>query len=439
MTAAGPPPPGPAVRRMAVDAAQRPLRIGVLCSRFPLPTSRADQHTTAHLLAFLHARGHEVDLFCLSEGLPPPELRAWVAGRCHELSVVPQRRWRSAFGALVAPILGLPLQVGWFGDSRLSATVRRAVRQRNYDVLYGYTLRCAEPLRGLGRGRNSSGMDRRPVTYLAMQLSQALNTRRIAEHSTRWRERMIYGLEHRLTSAYESRVWRDFTRTVLIGESDVREVSQECARRGAPVIDNYLLAAHGVDADRYFLPDAEEAPGRLVFSGQMATNTNVNAVLWFVRNVWPRVRRDFPAAEFVVVGRRPVREIQSLHGQQGIAVTGEVDDPARYLANAAVCVNPMQAGAGMQNKLLEYFAAGKAVVATSVANEGIGAKPGQQVVIADTPADFASAIATLLRDPQLRQRVGSAARYYVLAEWSWESLFLKLEADMVRQLDGANR
>lgn len=109
------------------------------------------------------------------------------------------------------------------------------------------------------------------------------------------------------------------------------------------------------------------------------------------------------------------------------------------MASAAVCVNPMQAGAGMQNKLLEYFAAGKAVVATSVANEGIGAKSEQQAVIADAPEDFASAIARLLRDPPLRQRLGNAARDYVVAEWSWEAHFLKLEADMYRQVGGANR
>ena len=427
------------MRRMAVEAVPRPLRIGVLCSRFPLPTTRADQHTTAHLLAFLHARGHEVDLFCLSGERPSSELRDWVAGRCREMSIVPERRWRCVLGAVVAPFQGLPLQVGWFGDPRLAAAVRRAVKRRDYDVLYGYTLRCAEPLRGLGRGRTAGAADHRPATYLAMQLSQALNTRRIAEHSTHWWERMVYGLEHRLTGAYESRVWRDFTRTVLIGESDVREISRECVRRGVPVIDNHLLSAHGVDADRYFVPDAREAPGRLVFSGQMATNTNVNAVLWFVRNVWPKVRRDFPAAEFVVVGRRPRREIRDLHGQQRIVVAGEVDSPARYMASAAVCVNPMQAGAGMQNKLLEYFAAGKAVVATSVANEGIGAKSEQQAVIADAPEDFASAIARLLRDPPLRQRLGNAARDYVVAEWSWEAHFLKLEADMYRQVDGANR
>ena len=129
------------------------------------------------------------------------------------------------------------------------------------------------------------------------------------------------------------------------------------------------------------------------------------------------------------------REIRALHGRHGISVTGEVDDPADFIASAAVCVNPMQAGAGMQNKLLEYLAMAKPVVATSVANEGIGARPGEDLAIADDAEDFGTAVVGLLRDPDQRRQLGQAARAYVLRDWTWEGHFLKLEADMREQLD----
>ena len=117
-------------------------------------------------------------------------------------------------------------------------------------------------------------------------------------------------------------------------------------------------------------------------------------------------------------------------------MTGEVDDPAEIIATAAVCVNPMQAGAGMQNKLLEYLAMAKPVVATSIANEGIGAEPGREVVIADGAGDFAAAVVALLHDEKERQRLGRAAREYVLRDWTWEKHFLTLEADMAEQVRG---
>ena len=431
-------------RRMNVGKAERPMNVAVVCPRFPLPMTRADQMTVAHLLNFLFARGHNVDLYSLYEGIPPSvEQHEWVRGRCRDVTVFHQPRWRKLAGAVASLLRGLPLQIGYFDNARLKRSLRRASHGRRHDVLYGYTLRSAELIRGFGRGvgrepagREGANGDQRLVTYLAMQVSQALNTRRITAHAPGWWEKLLYRMEHRLTAAYEARIWRDFTRTVLIGEADASEIRKVCTDRGVPVIDNYLLSPHGVDADR-FRPQGRGAvdPDHLVFSGVMATNTNVSAVLWFVENVWPKVRAAYPHARFTIVGRLPRPEILALGARQGITITGEVPDPADYIGRAAICVNPMQAGAGMQNKLLEYMSMAKAVIATSVANEGIGARPGKEILIADDAGEFAAAIVSLLRNAKRRDELGKAARACVTRKWRWEAHFLKLEADMVEQLD----
>ena len=419
---------------MAVSPAPQSLRIAIVCSRFPLPMTRADQMTVAHLLAFLAARGHRVELFSLADRAPGAWLH-WVAARCARVEVFRQRRWRRVFGVACAVLRGLPLQVGWFANRDQRQAVRAAVRARGYDVVYGYTLRSAEAVRGLRTAGNAA-----PATYLAMQVSQTLNTWRIAREADRLGERWLYRLEHRLTARYEATVWRDFTHTTMVGEADADAVRATCAAHAMPLIDNYLLAPHGVDADR-FRPREEVAalPLRMLFCGVMATNTNVAAVLWFARYVWPRLRATFPGVSFVVVGRMPRPEIRALHGREGIEVTGEVPDPAAEMAAASVCVDPMQAGAGMQNKLLEYFAAGKAVVATTVANEGIGATPGRHFLAADSADQFVDAASRLLRDATLRRELGDAARTYVLRDWSWERHFERLEAHFFAACEGGNR
>ena len=429
-------------RRMNVGRAPRPMSIAIVCPRFPLPMTRADQMTVAHLLAFLSARGHSVDLYSLTDGAPPSgRQRQWVASRCRHVTVFAQPPWRKVTGALRALLRGLPLQVGWFDNPHLKRSLRRPSRQR-YDVVYGYTLRSGEAVQGQNRqanGRTREDDGHRPVTYLAMQVSQSLNTRRIAANASGWWERLIYRLEHRLTAAYEARIWREFTRTVLIGDADAREIRQVCADRGVPAIDNYTLSPHGVDVDRFHpYDDVHTDPCTLAFSGVLATNTNVSAVLWFVEHVWPRVRAEFPLAKFVIVGRMPRPEILALDKHPGIRVTGEVPEPADYLGRATVCVNPMQAGAGMQNKLLEYLSMGKAVVATSLANEGIRARPGSEILIADGADEFAAAVVSLLRDGKRRGALGQAARARVIRDWSWEARFLKLESDMVKQVESQN-
>lgn len=423
--------------RMNVDQAERRLTIAVICPRYPLPMTRADQMTVAHLLVFLSARGHSTDLFSVYDGsLPLAEQRQWVAAQCRNVFVFGQPWWRKVIGAGIALLRGVPLQIGWFSNASLERLVRSWVAEQRYDVVYSYTLRSAEPVRALGRGtgvREPAAEDGRPVTYLAMQVSQSLNTRRLARHAPTWPERLLYQLESRLISAYEARVWRGFSRTALIGDADVSEVRRVCAAQGLSAIDNYILSPHGVDTDRFRPRDEPVDPYGLIFSGVMASNTNVSAVLWFVEKIWPEVRAEFPQARFTIVGRMPRRSVIALGKRPGIMVTGEVPDPADYIARAAVCVNPMQAGAGMQNKLLEYLSMGKAVVATSVANEGIRARPDKEILIADNVSEFRAAIVTLLRDPIRRGKIGQAARAYVQREWSWERHFLQLETDMLRQ------
>ena len=419
---------------MRVEAAPRPLSIAIVYSRLPVPMTRADQMTVAHLIEFLAARGHRVDLFGLDIGeAASARQRAWLRDRCRNVHAFPQGRWRSLTGLLRGVFRRWPLQVGWFHNRRQIATLRRALSSGAYDIGYAYYIRSAEALRGLGRG--ASGRER-PATFLAMQLSQALNTRRMMESFTSWRNRIVFGVESRLLRPYEARVWADFDRTVLIGEKDVAEIRAICREEGVAEIDNFVLGPHGVDTER-FAPGADEICENdlLVFSGVMRTNTNIDAISWFVEAVWPRIRAERPGARLLIVGRQPAPSVRALGGRDGIEVTGEVADPAAHIARATVCINPIRAGAGMQNKLIEFMAMAKPVVATSVANEGIGAPPGEALVIADGAQAFGDAVLALLDDPARRAALGAAARRHIEAHWTWEAHFLKLEAEMFAALD----
>lgn len=110
-------------------------------------------------------------------------------------------------------------------------------------------------------------------------------------------------------------------------------------------------------------------------------------------------------------------------------------DVAPFFARATVCVNPVRACAGQQNKLLEYMAMAKAIVATSFANEGIGATPGQDFLVANEPDAFAEQVLLLFDDASRRAELGAAARAFVTARWSWEARFLELERSFYDALD----
>jgi len=413
---------GPLPPRMNVRTAERQLAVAVVYSRTPLPMRRADQLTVAHLLAYLAERGHHVDLFTLATGAKAGRAeKAWLERHCRSVSMVRHGRLRMLTGLFWALVRGLPLQVGIFRNPRLTASFNSASRRTRYDVVYTYYLRSAEVTRRMD-GREEGG----PLTVLAMQLSQALNTARILENATSLWTRLLYRYEAPAVARYEASVWRDFDQTVLIGEQDVAAVNAAAAAHGMSAIDNFFLCAHGTDLQRFRPRPEAVVPGRVVFSGVMRTPTNAQAVLWFVKHVWPAVRRRVPGASFWIVGREPGPEVRRLQAEAGVIVTGTVPDPAEEIAKAQVCVNPMLAGGGMQNKLLEYLASGKPTVATNVANEGINA-PRDCVRLADTAEDFAAAVSELLEDPAEAGGLGERARRFVEATWSWEAQFLHLE------------
>jgi polysaccharide biosynthesis protein PslH len=415
---------------MNVAPARAPFAIAIAYSRSPLPMTRADQMTVAHLIAFLAARGHRIDLYALETGEPMSDLqRDWLAAKCRTVTLIPHGKLRSLWGLARGLLRGWPLQVGWFWNGRQ----RRAVRagMANVDLGYGYYIRSAETLRGeAGRGETI-----RP-TFLAMQLSQALNTRRMVAQYRNLREKLLYIVESRLLRGYEARVWQGFTRCVLIGEQDVAEIRALCRARNLPEIDNVVFGPHGTDISRFSpRPDLAPEPCSLVFNGVLRTYTNVHAITWFVAEVWPLIRRQKPQATLMIVGRDPRPEIQALADQPGIIVTGEVREPADYIARAAICIDPVQAGAGMQNKLIEFMAMGKPIVATTIANEGIGATPGLHLVLADEPRAMADEILLLFDDSDRAEAMGKAARLFVEESWSWEAPFLKLEAEMRNAID----
>lgn len=431
-------------KTMDVEPTDRPLRIAVIYSRVPLPMRRADQMTVAHLLSFLKARGHVVDLFCINTGASASsEDLAWLRDACREVHLYRFGKISSIARAVFGILKTRPLQVGLFSHPEQRREVRSRIGAGDYDIVYTYYFRSAEITRNTGRpaGELPTPNDKRPATFLALQLSQTLNSRRIAQNAPNLALRILYSAESRLVAAYESRIWQSFTHSVLIGSRDVEEISENCRAQGVTPINNYVLGAHGTDVSR-FAPrtDIPERPHHLVFSGVMRTPTNVHAVQWFAQNVWPHVRAALPDATWTIVGREPSAEVRELDKLPGVTVAGTVPDPAIYMAEAAVCINPMQAGGGMQNKLIEYLAMGKAIVATPVANEGIGATPGEHLLVAETSGDFAAAVIALLNDAERRSVLGSAGRTFVLENWTWESHWLRLEENFYAALpphDGA--
>jgi glycosyltransferase involved in cell wall biosynthesis len=176
----------------------------------------------------------------------------------------------------------------------------------------------------------------------------------------------------------------------------------------------------GVDLD-YFQPmPLEETANSLVFTGSMDWLPNQDGILYFVDAILPLIKQQQPDVSLEVVGRSPSRKLQALaEREKSMRLSGWVEDIRPFVARGAICIVPLRIGGGTRLKIFEAMAMGKAVVSTSVGAEGLPVRHGDNILLADTPEDFALSVISLLRDSDQRNRLGSAARALVQEKYSW--------------------
>jgi glycosyltransferase involved in cell wall biosynthesis len=201
--------------------------------------------------------------------------------------------------------------------------------------------------------------------------------------------------------------------------------------------DKITVIPTGVDVD-FFQPVAgKEQPNFLVFTGSMDWRPNEDGILHFVKTILPRIRIQVPNVSLLVVGRHPSPRLLALTKTiEGVQVTGKVEDIRAYVHQGSVYIVPLRVGSGTRLKIFEAMAMGKAVVSTSIGAEGLPVQPGRDIVLADTPESFASAVINLLHDPVRRGELGRAARELVEQKYSWESIGKDFESVLVKVARG---
>lgn len=158
----------------------------------------------------------------------------------------------------------------------------------------------------------------------------------------------------------------------------------------------------------------------IAFSGNLAYQPNTEAVRYFAGQVWPLLRAKWPNLVWRIIGKNPAEIQRYVQAGEYIQVVGPVEDAIGELARVRVVVVPVLAGSGTRVKILEAWAAGAPVVSTTVGAEGLGARAGEHLLIADTPAQFSETVSALLTSQGLRQQIGAGGRKFYEERFTWE-------------------
>lgn len=235
----------------------------------------------------------------------------------------------------------------------------------------------------------------------------------------------------KLVAWSEYQKMRRFELDCLKKSDHVLTVSEADKNFFSQFIDPSKMTVIGTGVDtNYFRPGSgEEEPNSLVFTGAMDWMPNEDAILYFLRSIFPLIRREIPDAKLTIVGRGPTEKLRNASGEiPGVYVTGRVEDVRPYVEQAAVYVVPLRVGSGTRLKIFEAMAMGKAIVSTTVGAEGLPVGDGINLLLGDTPEQFAEKVISLLRDPLRRRDLGSRARRLVEEHYSWSSVTADFDA-----------
>jgi sugar transferase (PEP-CTERM/EpsH1 system associated) len=371
--------------------------------RVPYPPDKGDRIRNYHLLRQL-ARVADVSLACLADEPLTGESRSVLEGLVRRLAIVPvsrARRWLRAGLSLAA---GGSLSEGAFFETGLTELLDRWQAEGPADAV---VVSASSLVPYLRRGRMKS-----VPAFVDLVDVDSQKWVDFAD-ATAGPKRLLYRLEGRRLRKLESRLPAAVRGISLVSRAEA-DVYEAFAGPGTATV-----ATNGVDLD-YFAPIEVEADAACAFVGALDYLPNVDASVWFARDVWPLIRQRNPTAEFRLIGRKPTREVEALATLPGVKVVGQVPDVRVHLARAAVAVVPMRLSRGLQNKVLEALAMGKATVAAPPALAALRAEPSRHLLAAKTPKEWADAVSLLLGDPELRSALGRAGRQFVEEHHHWD-------------------
>ncbi len=384
----------------------------LITHRFPYPPDRGDRIRSYQILRYLSRRSR-VWLACTTDEDPTAQQIDHVRDLCGgEVSVHRIGRRGRLIGAASQMAIRRSATQGAFHSRAMHQTLSRWSRQNTLDAVLTYCSSMGPYLGALHR--------RPPKVVLDLVDLDSQKWRDYAAASVGLKK-WLYTLEARRVHQLEQRLSHASDHVVLVSQQEAELFQQQHQGQTASALCN------GVDTD-YFAPDAVEPASvtplrrgnpQFVFVGVLNYQPNTEGIVWFCRQIWPRIRHLWPDAHIDIVGRSPAVDVLALGTIAGVHVVGPVPDVRGHLLAADIAIAPLQIARGIQNKVLEALASARPVIASPQAATGIDPSPG--LLVATTPEQWVEMAKSLVTRASHRNRVGRAAREHVQQHFSWDA------------------
>jgi len=414
------------------------MKILFLTPQLPYPPDKGATIRTFALIKGLAQRGHEIHLLSFIHSEDDlawlPQMRPYVANA--DCVVAPTRSTRTRLRTLLTSTL--PDMAWRLPSEEFAGLLTQLLRKESFDIVQAESMEVAQyALQALAERPSNEPrpqifFDNLNAEYVLQKRAYEIDRRRV-----KTLPKALYSwLQWRRLRTYETTVCKTVDGVLAVSEADAQALRQLDEHINLHVVPN------GVDCV-FFSPAARPAEyseetkirhlASLVFTGTMNFRPNADAVLWFCDQILPLIKKEAFHVHFYIVGQWPTAAVRALTGP-AVSVTGYVSDIRPYIANSSVYVVPMRMGSGTKLKVMEAMAMGIPVVSTTLGAEGIDVTPGQHLLVADDPAEFAHSVVGLLQDGRERQRLAENARRLVEEKYDWTTIVPSLEAIYTKTL-----
>lgn len=306
-------------------------------------------------------------------------------------------------GLAASALSSRPFSVLAHRSASFQRRVSELVDTKSFDLIHVDTIALAQFLDA--RWPITTVLTHHNIESQLMERRAGAETRQLAK----WFLRRETG---KLRSHEEATV-RAFDINIFVSQTDEKILRERVPGLRTAIVPN------GVDIE-YFTPNQGKDAPALIYTGGMNMFANRDAVMFFLNEIWPLIRKRVPGVRFFAVGQDPPKELVALAVRDPqVVVTGYVTDIRPLVLDASVYVVPLRVGGGTRLKVLDAMAMGKAMVSTSIGCEGLDVRPDEHLLVADTPERFAERTVMLLEDRNHRLALGNAARNLVERCYSW--------------------
>ncbi|MGR3310599.1 MAG: glycosyltransferase family 4 protein [Candidatus Brocadiales bacterium] len=223
---------------------------------------------------------------------------------------------------------------------------------------------------------------------------------------------------------FEITYCKKFDLIIVVAEQSKMELQKYCPASRISVVKTC------VELNEQPLFDKPKACQKVLFLGSFSHKPNQDAVLYFYYSIFPLIRELKKDVEFLIVGKDSEILPTAIKEDKNVHILGFVDD-VKPLLEDAISIAPIRYGSGIRAKILNYMAWGSPVVSTSLGSEGIDVTHGENIIIADKPQEFATAVTNLMKDYELRKTIAIGGYNLVKEKYQWDKSIYELQNEYI--------